>query len=139
MLPDISHDRDDDVGLDVPVTSEQLARQQAIRQIGRRRRFWFWAAMGTLLMIIVTASWAFSQYHDAGGWPTHGFTQSSWPPVPNVWNDWIIWPAMVWALATAGYAWFVFGNKPISEGEIEREIDRQAGRPTPTADEKKVR
>jgi hypothetical protein len=45
----------------------------------------------------------------------------------------------VWALATAGYAWFVFGNKPISESEIGHEIDRQAGHPTPTADENKVR
>jgi hypothetical protein len=139
MLPNISHDRPDDGDLDVLPVGKQLARQQAITQIGRRRRFWFWAAMGTLVMIIVTASWAFSQYHDAGGWPTHGFTQSSWPLIPNVWNDWIIWPAMVWALATAGYAWFVFGNKPISEGEIKREIDRQAGHPTPSADEKKVR
>jgi hypothetical protein len=32
--------------LGVAVTSEQLARQQAIRQIGRRRRFWFWAVLG---------------------------------------------------------------------------------------------
>ena len=35
--------------------------------------------MGTLVMIVVTVSWAFSDYHNAGGWPTHGFTQSSWP------------------------------------------------------------
>jgi hypothetical protein len=137
MLPNISHDREDGGGRDLPVTSEQLTRQQAIKQIARRRRFWFWAAIGTLLMIIVTVSWAFSQYHSAGGWPTHGFTQSSWPLIPNVWNDWIIWPTMVWALATAGYAWFVFGNKPISEAEIKREIDRQAG-PRADADEKKA-
>ena len=128
MLPDISHDRPDDKDLHVPVASEQLAREQAIKQIGRRRRFWFWAMLGTLVMIVVTVSWAVSQYHTAGGWPTHGFTQSSWPPVPNVWNGWIIWPAMVWVLAMAGYAWFVFGNKPVSEREIKREMQRQAGR-----------
>jgi len=125
MLPDITHDRPEDRDLHVPVAGEQLAREQALKQIGRRRRFWFWAVLGTLVMIIVTVSWAVSQYHDAGGWPTHGFTQSSWPPVPNVWNGWIIWPAMVWALATAGYAWFVFGNKPVSESEIKREMQRQ--------------
>jgi hypothetical protein len=127
VLPDISHDKPGDSGLGVPVTSEQLARQQAIRQIRRRRRFWFWAVMGTLVMIVVTAGWAFSQYHNAGGWPTHGFTQSSWPPVPNVWNDWIIWPAIVWVLVTSGYAWFVFGAEPVSESKIKREMQRQAG------------
>jgi hypothetical protein len=30
-------------------------------------------------------------------------------------------------LATAGYAWSVYGHKPVSEREIEREIERQAG------------
>jgi MFS family permease len=30
-------------------------------------------------------------------------------------------------MATAGYAWFVFGNKPVSESEIKREIDRTYG------------
>ena len=115
MLPHISYDRPDDRDLDASATSEQLAREQAIKQIGRRRRFWFWATMGTLVMILMTVGWAFSQYHSAGGWPTHGFTQSSWPSTPNVWDGWIIWPAMVWVLATAGYAWLVFGHKPVSE------------------------
>jgi hypothetical protein len=32
-----------------------------------------------------------------------------------------------WILAVAAHAWFVYGNKPISESEIKREIERQAG------------
>jgi hypothetical protein len=127
MLPDISHDRPHDSDQNAPVADEQLAREQAIRQIGRRRRFWFWAVLGTVVMAVVTVSWAVTQYHTAGGWPTRGFTQSSWPVIPNVWNDWIIWPAIVWLLAMAGYAWFVFGNKPVSESEIKREMEHQAG------------
>jgi hypothetical protein len=128
MLPNISRDRPDDSDLDVPVTSEQLARRQAIQQIGRRRRFRFWAVMGTLFMILLTVSWAFSEFHNAGGWPTSGFSQSNsgWGH-PNVWNPWIIYPAIVWVLATAGYAWFVYRNKPVPESEIKREIERQAG------------
>ncbi len=116
-----------DSGADTPVTGEQLVRQEAIRQIGRRRQFWFWAVMGTLFMILLTVAWAFSQYHYAGGWPTNGFSQSDsgWG-YPNVWNPWIIWPAIVWVLATAGYAWFVYGNKPVSENKIKREMKRQA-------------
>jgi len=124
-LHDISHDTPADSGQNAPAAGEQLAREQAIKQIERKRRFRFWAMMGTLVMIIVTVSWAFSEYHNAGGWPTSGFSDSS--SIPNVWNYWIIWPAMVWVLATAGYAWFVYGNKPVSESEIKREIERQAG------------
>jgi hypothetical protein len=78
------HEQAGDSGADAPVTGEQLARQEAIKQIGRRRRFWLWAMLGTLFMIVLTVIWAVSQYHNAGGWPTHGFTQSSWPPIPNV-------------------------------------------------------
>ncbi len=126
MLHDVFHDRPADSEQDVPASSEQLARQQAIRQIERRRHFWIRATMGTVLMIIVVVVWAFSEYHNAGGWPTSGFSQSS--GIPHVWNYWIIYPAIVWVLVTAGDAWHVFWRKPISEAEIEREIERQAGK-----------
>jgi hypothetical protein len=42
-----------------PANSSPAGR--AVRQIGRRRRFWFWATVGTLLMTIVTVGWAFSE------------------------------------------------------------------------------
>jgi len=53
---------------------------------------------------------------------------SSWPPVPDVRDGWIFRPAAVWVLATAGYAWFASGHKPVSEREIKREMERQAAR-----------
>jgi H+/Cl- antiporter ClcA len=125
MLSDISPDRPDDRDLDVPPASEQLAREQAIKQIGRRRRFWIIAAMSTLLMVILVVIWAMAEYHNAGGWPTNGFSESS--GIPNTWNYWIIYPAIAWVLFLAASALLVFRNKPISESEIKREIDRQAG------------
>jgi hypothetical protein len=124
-LHDISHDTPADGGQNVPATGEQLARQQAIKQIERRRRFWVRATMGTAAMIIVVIIWAMTEYHNAGGWPTQGFSDSS--SIPNVWNDWIIYPAIFWALFLAADALLVFRNKPISETEIKREIERQAG------------
>jgi hypothetical protein len=42
---------------------------------------------------------------------------------------WIIYPAIFWVLITAADAWLVYRRKPISESEIQREIDRQAGQP----------
>ena len=45
---------------------------------------------------------------------------------PNVWNFWIIYPVGAWLFLTAGHAWLVYGNKPVSESEIKREIERQA-------------
>jgi hypothetical protein len=124
MLHDLSHDKPGDGGAGEPAGGEQLARQEAIRQIERRRRFWFRATAGTVGMLVLAAIWAIAEYHNAGGWPTSGFSQGS--GIPGVWNYWIIYPAIVWVLATAADAWWVFGHKPVSEDQIQHEMERQA-------------
>ena len=125
MVHDISHDKPAGSDLKTSATTEQLARQEAIKQIRRRRRFWISTITWAVIMFLVVVSWAFSEYHNAGGWPTNGFSQSS--GIPNVWNYWIIYPLIAWVLLTAANAWWVFGRKPISEAEIKHEIGRQAG------------
>ena len=125
MLHDLSHDKAGESGAYAPGTGEQIARRQAIQQIERRRRFWFRATAGTVGMILLAAIWAIAEYHNAGGWPTSGFSQSS--GIPNVWNYWIIYPAIAWVLATAADTWWVFGRRPISEDQIKHEMERQAG------------
>ena len=110
----------------VPAQTEELARQQAIKQIERRRHFRVHAvatAIGTFILVVI---WALSEYHNAGGWPTHGFSQSS--GIHDVWNFWIVYPVAGLGLILGARAWFVYGNKPITEHEIEREIDRQVGK-----------
>jgi len=126
MTHDIFHDTPTDSGPDVPATGGQLARQQAIKQIERKRRFWGGTIVAGVGMILLVAIWAISEYHNAGGWPTQGFSQSS--GIHDVWNFWIIYPLGAWMLLTAASAWFVFRHKPISESEIRREIERQGQR-----------
>ena len=124
MLHDLSHDTAGDSGADAAIGG-QLARQEAIAQIERRRRFWFRATAGTVGMLVLAAIWAIAEYNNAGGWPTGGFSQSS--GIPNVWNYWIIYPAIAWVLLIAADVWRVFGHKPVSEAEIQHEMERQAG------------
>jgi 2TM domain len=125
MAHDISHEKGTDTAPMAPAASDQLARDQAVKQIERRRRFWMRATMGTLFMLILAVIWALAEYHNSGGWPTRGFSQSS--GVHDVWNYWIIYPAIAWALLTAGDAWRTFGRKPVSEADIQREMKRQSG------------
>ena len=106
-----------------PATGGQLARQQAIKQIERKRRFWGGTIVAGAGMILLVVIWATSEYHNAGGWPADGFSQSS--GIHDVWNYWIVYPLGAWVLLTAASAWFAFGHKPISESEIRREIERQ--------------
>ncbi len=100
------------------------ARERAIRQIERRRRFHIEAAVSVLALAVVTLVWAFSEYHNAGGWPTRGFGQSS--GTPHVWNYWIVYPLGAVVVFLGARAWFVYGNKPISESQIRREMERQS-------------
>jgi hypothetical protein len=108
-----------------PAGREQLVRQQAIKQIERKRRFRISTAVSAVGMILLVAIWATSEYHNAGGWPTQGFSQSS--GIHDVWNFWIIYPIIGWVLILAARGWSVYGRKSISESEINREIERQAG------------
>ena len=121
----VIHDSPTDHSPDAPANGDQLARRQAIRQIERRRRFWISTTWSGIAMLIVVAIWAISEYHNAGGWPVDGFSQSS--GIHEVWNFWIVYPLGAWLLIVAAHAWAVFGNKPISESQIKREIERQAG------------
>lgn len=105
-----------------PTDDEQRTRELAIKQIERRRRFrmrGFSAAVASIVLVII---WAVSEYNNAGGWPTEGFSQSS--SIPHVWNIWIIYPLLAIGVAVAIDALNTFRRKPITEGEIRREIGR---------------
>jgi hypothetical protein len=108
---------------DTPAGTEQLAREQAIKQIERKRRYWISTAVSTLGMLILAAIWAITEYHNAGGWPTQGFSQSS--GIHDVWNVWIIYPAIAWVLLTVAFGLGAYQRRPISESQIKREIERQ--------------
>lgn len=134
-MPDTLHDIRHEIGqdeavtegaaADVPAGDAQLARQQAIKQIERKRRFKTGTFVSAIAMLILAVIWATSEYHNAGGWPVNGFSESS--GIHDVWNYWIIYPLIVWVLVTAASAWNVYGRKPISEAEIDREMRRQSG------------
>ena len=103
-------------------------RREAIKQIERRRRFHVELAAAAAGVAVLVLIWALSEYHNAGGWPTHGFSQSS--GIHDTWNDWIIYPVIAIALVVGARAWFVYGhgNRPITEREIQREIERRSSR-----------
>jgi hypothetical protein len=119
--------RDGGVREATPADSEHDdVRRDAVERIKRRRHFHVelvGAAIGVLVLVVI---WGASEYHNAGGWPTHGFSQSS--GIHDVWNFWIIYPVIAVALVLGVRAWSVYGRRAISEEEIDREIERQGGR-----------
>ncbi len=115
-MPHIIHDQPADAAPDT-------AREQAIKQLERKRRFRISAVWSAIGMVILVVIWAVSEYHNAGGWPTQGFSQSS--GIHDAWNFWIIYPLGAWLVIMAAHGWSVYGNKPPSEDVIRREIERQ--------------
>jgi hypothetical protein len=122
-MPNTIDDRDAGTGSDAPAHTRELARQEAIKRIEHKRRFWIGTAASTGGMVVLAAIWAITEYHNAGGWPTQGFSQSS--GTHDVWNIWIIYPALAWMFLTVVGALIAYLRKPISEGQIRREIERQ--------------
>ena len=105
-----------------PLLDSTSVREVAIKEIERKRRLLTRAVIGGALIVMLVVIWAISEYHNAGGWPTDGFSQSS--SIPHVWNIWIIYPVMSISLILGLDAWFTYFRKPISEREIRCEIDR---------------
>jgi len=110
--------------LDPSGDSDELARERAIKQIERRRRFNIDIFASAVVMALVAAIWAVGEYYNAGGWPTNGFSQSS--GIHDTWNIWIIYPFMAWVVFLALRTWSYYGHKPITESEIQHELERQA-------------
>jgi protein-S-isoprenylcysteine O-methyltransferase Ste14 len=104
---------------------ERQVRELAVQQIERKRRFRMHAVSYAAVSILLVIIWAISEYNNAGGWPTRGFSQSS--SIPHEWNIWIIYPVLGLGLILAVDAWNTYGRKPISEREIRREMDRLTG------------
>jgi hypothetical protein len=125
-MPANTKDTDMNTIANAPHDSDQIARQEAIKQIGRRRRFHIELITSGVAMLVLVVIWATSEYHNAGGWPSQGFSQSS--GIHEVWNYWIVYPIGAWVLIMAARAWTVYGRKNISESEIQREMEHQAGR-----------
>jgi len=107
------------------MASEQGVRELAVKQIERKRRFRARAFIAAAVSVLLVIIWAITEYNNAGGWPTSGFSQSS--GIPHEWNSWIIYPVVALALGVAIDAWHTYRGKPITESEIRREMDRLSG------------
>jgi 2TM domain len=105
---------------------ESTARREAINQIQRKRHFHVELVASGIGMALLVLIWATTEYHNAGGWPTQGFSESS--GIHDVWNYWIIYPVGAWVLIMAGRAWSVYAQRGISEGEIQWEMEHQKGK-----------
>ena len=84
---------------------EQQQRQAAINRLKDKRGFWSNLAAYVVVNGFLVVVWAFS---GAGAF---------WP----------IWVMGGWGIGLALHAWSVFGQKPITEEDVQREMGKGGG------------
>ena len=109
----------------VDESDEQQVREMAIKQIEAERRFHKHVVQYVIVSIVLVIVWAISEYSNADGWPSGGFSESS--GTPHVWNLWIVYPVVVLGALLAIEAWNTYRRKPITEREVRHQMDRLKG------------
>jgi len=104
---------------------EEQLHKLAVEQIERKRRFRMRAFGAAAVAVLLVIIWAITEYHNAGGWPTSGFSQSS--SIPHKWNSWIIYPIIGLSFFVAIDWLQTVRRRPITEDQIRREMDRLRG------------
>src|SRR4051812_37546491 len=96
---------------DVVASTPEALREQALRRLKKRRdlhtHFFAYLTINALV-------W--------GVWVIIGATAHSWFP-------WPLWVTLGWGIGLAFNAWDVYFRRPISEGELQREISRLREQP----------
>ena len=85
--------------------TEQELREQALRQLKKKRDFWSHVLIYVLVNALLVVIWAVTD------------ADFFWP----------IFPIVGWGIGVAMNAWDVYGRKPISEDQVRREMDRLRG------------
>jgi hypothetical protein len=93
---------------EIVATSPEVLREQALRQVKKRRDF---HAHVFAFLAVNIVLW--------GVWAIVGVTSHSW-------NLWPLWVTLLWGLGLVVNAWDVYFRRPITEEEIRREMDRLA-------------
>ena len=78
-------------------------RAQALERLKAKRGFQRHALIYAVVIGLLVVIWALTN-----------FGNYFWP----------IWPALVWGIALAIHAWTVFGQRPITDADIDRELGR---------------
>jgi hypothetical protein len=111
-----------------PAAAEDELHEWARRHVERVRRLKLHVAAYLVGMLVLTPTWALTQWADHGDFKRLSFNVEG---QPGVWEPWILYVALVWGLVVAIAALKVHFDRPTTQAQIDREIDRvaSAGKP----------
>jgi hypothetical protein len=99
-------------------------REAALANLHAKRRFRGNLLKALILVPVLVAIWAIAEYSNAGGWPT-GFATGR---RNRDWDPWIMYPLVAIGAYLAISGWLAYRRRPITEADVDREMERLAGR-----------
>lgn len=87
-------------------TTQEALRDQALRSLKKRRDLKTHAVVYVLVNAVI---W--------GIWTVIGLSSHSWWP-------WPVFPTLGWGILLVLSVWDVYGHKPVTEDELQHEIER---------------
>jgi len=98
-------------------------RDAAVASLQAKRKFRANVLKAVVLVPVLVAIWAITEYNNAGGWPT-GFATGR---RDRDWDPWIVYPLVAIGAYLGVSGWLAYRRRPITEAEVDREMERLAG------------
>ena len=100
-------------------------RKLAVRHLENVRKFKLYLSVYVLSMIVLTPVWVITQYEQADGWLQHLSSRSRYA---GDWDPWLIWVGLIGAFLVALAGFRAYFDRPETEADIEREMERLKSR-----------
>ena len=104
----------------VPAPEDEALRTFAVKHLEDVRKLKVRAFEFVLVLLFLTPVWIVTEYANADGWPERFSSQSN----PGDWDPWIFWVALIGGVVLGVSAVRTYFSRPLSEVEIEHEIER---------------
>ena len=96
-------------------------RKLAVHHLDAVRKFKHYLWVYLTSMAVLTPIWIITQYESANGWPEHLSSRSRYD---GDWDPWLIWVGLIGAFIVGIQAYRAYIDRPETEADIEREIER---------------
>ena len=106
-------------------TDADPLRDWARKHVERVRRLKLHVAEFVLGMIVLTPIWALVEWNDNGGFKRFDFSDDG---TPGDWEPWILYVALIWGLFVGLDAIRTYFDRPTTELEVDREVERLTSR-----------
>ena len=100
---------------------DSALRELAVEHLENVRRFKRYLSVYLLGMLVLTPIWVITQYEQADGWLQHLSSRSRYA---GDWDPWLIWVGLVGAFLVALAGYRAYFDRPETEADIEREVER---------------